>query len=160
MQQALSQSFLKMTEFISLYTWCKENKKEWLVEQWDYNKNNELTPEQVSIGSGKNVWWLCQYEHSWQARISERVKGQNCPYCSGHRVLAGFNDLATARPDLAAQWHPTKNGQLSPQSVTPNSGKKVWWICRKGHEWEARVSDRNNGKGCPACYHNNLSRKS
>ena len=131
-----------------------------IAKQWDYNKNNELTPEQVSIGSGKKVWWLCQDEHSWQARISERVKGQNCPYCSGHRVLAGFNDLATARPDLAAQWHPTKNGQLSPQSVTPNSGKNVWWICREGHEWEARVSDRNNGKGCPACYHNKRSRKS
>jgi len=50
MQQALSQSFLKMTEFISLYTWCKENKKGWLVEQWEdflhemYNKlrNNPI----------------------------------------------------------------------------------------------------------------------
>ena len=35
--------------------------------------------------------------------------------------------------------------------VRPGSGQKVWWICGKGHEWEADISSRNRGNGCPVC---------
>ena len=33
-----------------------------------------------------------------------------------------------------------------------NSGIKVWWRCSRGHEWQATISNRNYGTGCPACY--------
>ena len=61
--------------------------------------------------------------------------------------------LAELNPELARQWHPTKNDNLSPYDVTPNSQKKVWWKCPKGddHEWDAIVADRNNGIGCAVC---------
>jgi hypothetical protein len=61
------------------------------------------------------------------------------------------NDLATTHPDLAAQWHSARNGTLAPQQVTAGSEKRAWWICPKGHEWEARISDRAKGRGCPVC---------
>jgi len=53
--------------------------------------------------------------------------------------------------ELSKQWHPTKNGNLTPFDVYPNSNKKVWWVCEKGHEWEAIIFSRNNGKNCPYC---------
>lgn len=63
--------------------------------------------------------------------------------------------MAVQNPDLAKEWHPSKNGLLIPNQVTPGSGKKVWWLCERGHEWEARVTDRSNGTGCPYCHKEN-----
>ena len=59
--------------------------------------------------------------------------------------------MNTINPDLAAQWHPTKNGDLAPTDVAGTSNKKVWWLCPKGHEWEANINSRSQGRGCPYC---------
>jgi hypothetical protein len=60
-------------------------------------------------------------------------------------------NLGVINPGLAKEWHPTRNGDLNPRNVTPGSGKKVWWICIRGHEWQAAVYSRNRGSGCPVC---------
>lgn len=122
-----------------------------LVDEWHPTKNGELTPGSISFGSVKKVWWRCARGHEWEASPNNRSKGQGCPYCSGRRALVGFNDLATVEPDIAATWHPAKNGDLTPDQVTRGSHKKVWWICERGHEWEASVFNRTKGRGCPAC---------
>ena len=123
-----------------------------LAAQWHPTKNGSLTPDQVTRGSGKRVWWLCEKNHEWEATVSNRTKGRGCPYCVNRKILPGFNDLATANPTLSAQWHPTKNGTLSAEHVPTNCDKKVWWLCPDcGHEWEAKVANRTNGTGCPKC---------
>jgi hypothetical protein len=123
-----------------------------LAKQWCYAKNAELTPDSVAPNCNKKVWWICPHGHVWEAEIKSRNRnGYGCPVCSGLRVLKGFNDLAFLNPDLASQWHPTKNKDLTPEMVTVNSGKKVWWICGKGHEWQSRIADRSDGNGCPVC---------
>ena len=60
-------------------------------------------------------------------------------------------NLNIINPGLAREWHPTRNGDLNPRNVTPGSGRKVWWICADGHEWEAAIYSRNRGSGCPFC---------
>jgi hypothetical protein len=60
-------------------------------------------------------------------------------------------NLQKINPTLAKQWHPLKNGNLMLKHVAPNMNRKVWWICNEGHEWYARVDNRNSGKGCPIC---------
>ena len=64
-------------------------------------------------------------QHMWQAVISSRATGKNCPYCTGRRPVPGQNDLLTTHPQLASQWHPTKNGKLTPRDVSKCSGRKV-----------------------------------
>ena len=133
----------------------KENspaiKRPGIAGEWHPTKNGKLTSDMVSMGSQKKVWWQCAKGHEWQATVCSRSAGHNCPVCSNQKVLAGFNDLATVNPKLSAEWHPTKNGDLTPQDVTAGSGKKVWWQCAKGHEWQATVGDRSLGRGCPFC---------
>ncbi|MBQ6493175.1 MAG: zinc-ribbon domain-containing protein [Erysipelotrichaceae bacterium] len=121
-----------------------------LAKQWHPTKN-KLKPSEVMPGTHKKAWWICDKGHEWEAQIKSRVTGVSCPYCSNKKVLYGFNDLATINPDLAKEWHPTKNGDLTPSDVTPSSGKKVWWKCSFGHEWEAQICNRNAGRGCPEC---------
>jgi len=122
-----------------------------LAKQWNHAKNKDLTPNDVTIGSGKRVWWLCEKGHEWKASIAERTNGTGCPYCSGKRVCVD-NCLQTLSPELAKQWHPSKNGDLNPSNVTKGYGKKVWWKCEKEHEWQASVNTRTNmGTGCPYC---------
>ena len=122
-----------------------------LAAQWHPTKNGDLTPQDVTPGSQRKAWWLGDCGHEWQAEISSRVYGAGCPFCAGVKTLAGFNDLATLNPELAAEWHPTKNEDLIPQDVTVGSQKKVWWLCSCGHEWETKVIFRSRGRGCPRC---------
>jgi hypothetical protein len=101
--------------------------------------------------SGKTVWWICSNGHEWQAKIQNRNRGSGCPYCSGLRAITGETDLKTINPTLASEWNYDKNTNIQPTSVTKNSNKKVWWRCKYGHEWQASVNNRTNGRGCPYC---------
>jgi DNA-directed RNA polymerase subunit RPC12/RpoP len=123
-----------------------------LAKQWHPTKNGLLTPSDVMPNSNKKAWWLGECGHEWEAVVSSRNRGNGCPYCASQKLLVGFNDLATLNPELAKQWHPTKNGDKKPSDFTPGANKKAWWICEKGHEWEALISSRNKGHGCQECY--------
>ena len=124
-----------------------------LAEQWNYEKNGTLTPWDVTISSPRKVWWKCSLGHEWEAVINDRTtKSLGCPYCSGRRAWPGYNDLATLFPELAAEWDDERNGDLTPQMVRPGSGRKVWWKCSLGHEWETSVVSRTSAShGCPYC---------
>jgi len=126
-----------------------------LARQWHPVRNGALRADQVSAGSYRKIWWRCDRdrEHEWEAFLNNRVKGSGCPFCANKRVCA-TNSLAHLRPDLAAQWHPVRNGALGPADVTPGSNKKVWWYCPQAfdHEWRAAVHYRtNHSEGCPFC---------
>ena len=123
-----------------------------LSAQWDQEKNFDLTPQMVTAGNSHKVWWRCEKGHSWQATIASRTSGCGCPVCANRKILPGFNDLATTHPALAAEWHPTKNGDLTPQKISYGYDKKVWWRCTNGHEWQAAPKTRvRMGAGCPIC---------
>ena len=122
-----------------------------LAAQWHPTKNGLLTPTDVMAGSDRKVWWRCDKGHEWETTIARRSSGSRCPYCSNKAVLPGFNDLATTHPDLARQWHPTKNGGLRPEDVVYGSAARVWWRCDKGHEWETTIARRSSGSQCPYC---------
>ena len=126
-----------------------------LAKEWHPTKNGDLKPSMVTAKSGKKVWWLGKCGHEWEAIVEQRFFGRGCPYCSNKKILAGYNDLASVNPQLASEWHPTKNGDLKPFMVAPKSGKKVWWLGKCGHEWEAKIYHRANGSGCPICYKSN-----
>lgn len=137
---------------MSFYEFCKQNEKEELLSQWDEEANKGLSPRTVSYGCGKKVWWRCENGHKWQAIINSRSGGRGCPVCSGRKVIAGVNDMAGAYPSLAAQWHPSLNGALTPQDVTSSSNKRVWWRCSLGHEWQTSVYARTQDlTECPYC---------
>lgn len=137
-----------------LYEFCCRNDKERLLRQWDTEKNGGKMPDSVSAGSSAMAWWRCDKGHSFPIRIAFRTaREQNCPYCTGRKVLAGYNDLATVAPDMAAQWHPALNGSLTPEMVTVSSHRRVWWQCSQGHVWKALVYSRTGEQkcGCPVC---------
>jgi glutaredoxin len=122
-----------------------------LSSEWHPTKNGELTSYMFTPGSGRKVWWLGKCRHEWQAIIYSRSNGNGCPYCAGQKVLKGFNDLTTINPQLASEWHPTKNGDLKPDMITSSANKKIWWKCKNGHEWQTTINNRNRGSGCPIC---------
>ena len=126
-----------------------------IAKEWHPTKNGDLTPSQVTIGSHKEVCWLCERGHTYKCSVKCRTLDHyGCPYCSGNRVLVGFNDLETIAPDIAKEWHPTKNGELMPTNVSKCCNRKVWWRCPLGHDYQAAVADRTRGhatNNCPYC---------
>lgn len=105
-------------------------------------------PKTVTKSSQKILPWICTYGHRWRTSVGTRQSGNNCPVCSGKKVLVGFNDFATLFPDIAKQafgWDPT--------SVTKGStkGGPKDWKCSEGHIWKATVARRSSGSKCPYC---------
>ena len=94
-----------------------------LAEEWHPVKNGGLTPKNVLPYSKDRVWWRCQKAHDWQAPVASRTKGRGCPVCSGRIATKEYN-LQVVNPILAEQWHPTKNGDLTPKDVLPGAHKK------------------------------------
>jgi hypothetical protein len=125
-----------------------------LVKEWHPTKNGDLTPKQFTYGSHKKVWWLCHKGHDFESIIYNRTgtNSTGCPYCSGQKV-GEDNNLLVLFPDVAKEWHPTNNGQLTPKDVTYGTKKKVWWLCPKGHDYESVIKERTrtNSTGCPYC---------
>jgi len=121
-----------------------------IAKEWNYIKNGDLKPSKVTPKSSIKVWWKCSKGHQWKSIISGRTNGTGCPYCSGKIASPEYN-LAIKFPNLVDEWHPTKNKGLEPSNFTPHSGKKVWWVCPKGHEYSARIAGRSNGEGCSYC---------
>lgn len=128
-----------------------------LAGEWHTERNGQLTPAMVSYSSGKKVWWKCAKGHEWQASVSHRYRGNNCPYCSGKKVCRE-NSLAFLYPKLSREmWHESKNGTLTPWDVTAGSSKTVWWRCKQGHEWSMKVCDFKKGYRCPYCSSHRVS---
>lgn len=125
-----------------------------LAKEWDWEKNGDTKPEECSPRSSSKVWWRCKKGHSWAATICNRTrnfKKSACPYCSNKRLSAD-NSLAQVRPDIAKQWHPQKNGPITSHEVVAGGSKKIWWVCKHGHEWQAPIGRRViRGSGCPKC---------
>ena len=118
-----------------------------IAAQWHPTRNGDLTPDQVAAGLAKKIWWKCPKgpDHEWSATLNNRtgVNKRGCPYCAGQQVSV-TNSLKSLHSDIAAEWHPTKNGDLTPNQVIAGSNKRFWWKCPKGpdHEWQASSSRR------------------
>ncbi|MFJ6771670.1 zinc-ribbon domain-containing protein [Kitasatospora sp. NPDC091257] len=132
-----------------------------LASQWHIQRNGPRTPCEVTKRSMAKAWWQCPLDpaHAWQAIIRNRaVLGNGCPYCSGFYASPGHS-VAAKHPDAARLWHPTRNGDLTPDQVTPAAKQKVWWKCQKGadHEWQREVYQTTAGVGCPFCANRRVS---
>lgn len=130
-----------------------------IAKEWNYDKNVKISPNELVAGSNKKVWWICEKGHEWEALVNDRKRGRGCPECAKEirpivrqkTYLSQRGSLLENHPEIAAQWHSTKNGLLLPKDITSGSDQCVWWQCEKGHEWAAVISSRTAGRGCPYC---------
>jgi hypothetical protein len=133
-----------------------------LAAEWHPTRNGGRLLDDYHAQSDAQAWWRGACGHEWRATIQSRAyQGSGCPRCRAVGAGARFNafmsgsasSLAERRPDIAAEWHPTKNGALTPADVSYGSAKKVWWRCAAGHEWEIAVNRRTDrqGRGCWCC---------
>ncbi|NME81859.1 zinc-ribbon domain-containing protein [Clostridium sp. SM-530-WT-3G] len=128
-----------------------------LVKEWDYERNNGLTPADVTPGMHIKIAWICSKnpDHKWFANLSNRARKNNsrgCPYCS-NEILSAENCLANVNPKLAREFSIDFNDGLTAADVQAGSGKEVYWKCSIcNYIYKASVTERNKGhKKCPRC---------
>jgi len=126
-----------------------------LAKEWHPTKNGTLTPDRVSYGTRKKMWWLCKKGHEWQASVANRAWGNGCIYCSGQKVISGETDLATTHPELLSEWDYKKN-EISPSEISYGTQKKVWWLCPQGHSYLSAIAKKTSGRNCPYCSHKKI----
>ncbi len=136
-----------------------------LSRDWHLVRNHDLRPDAIGPNSVETVWWRCATcGHEWHAKPATRSKGDGCPACARQRTgeatrARNFNtsaesSLKALRPDLLDEWHPTRNQDLDPSSISLGSHICVWWRCAIcGHEWQSTPHSRSRAKGpgCRAC---------
>jgi hypothetical protein len=130
-----------------------------LAAEWHPTKNKRSTPADFRPKSQEKVWWLCGVcDHAWQTQVYLRsVRGTGCPGCWQARrgVVRSTpkpgQSFADVYPEVAKEWHPTRNENVKPSEVRPASQKKVWWQCEFGHEWHVAPGNRQRGERCPEC---------
>ncbi len=120
-----------------------------IAKSWHPSKNLPDTPEGLALKSNRKFFWVCEKGHDYHCTVAHREEGKGCPYCANKRLLRGFNDLATIRPDLAMEFDSDRNG-LGPEQVIAGSYVRYWWKCSEGHEWSQRPIVRWN-RNCPDC---------
>lgn len=116
-------------------------------------KNRSIVALEQYVNGKTKILHKCLIDgYKWYAAPESTLMGTGCPVCAGKMVLVGVNDLLTTHPDVAKEWNYERNGELSPNQVSYGSHKKVWWKCRMcDYEWEALISSRSQGAGCPIC---------
>lgn len=139
-----------------------------LAKEWDYENNPEdVKPSTVRPYSAQKAWWLANHLHNkpYCRPIKNRVvnipKVERKPSHLSGKWLWGadleeklkLSNLALVRPDIAAEWDYEKNFPRKPEEFMDRSGVEVWWKCKLGHSWKARISNRTcKLSGCPHCY--------
>lgn len=125
------------------------------MKQYDYEKNNDIDLEKLTIGTHKKVWWVCSKGHSYEQEIRSKVKAIGCPICNNKKVLQGYNDLATTNPEILNMWDKSKNDNVQPSDFSKGSDFMAWWICPVcNNSWQQRISHITKGIGCPQCHYN------
>ena len=123
-----------------------------IAKEWHPNKNKNTTSKDIVAGNSGKYWWLCDKGHEWESSCNERTnRRKGCPYCSNKKVCLD-NCLTVTHPEIAKEWHLTKNGNLTSQDVMFASREKYWWLCNKGHEYFTSIYLRSClNTGCPYC---------
>jgi hypothetical protein len=130
-----------------------------IAAEWHLSKNGVLTPYEVGLGQSKKVWWQCKNGHEWISPVTNRINRylgikSTCAYCLNQKISIE-NSLAYTDPALAKEWN--HRNILKNTEVSRCCNKKVWWICKKNHEWFASVINRTKGRNCPYCGNRKLS---
>jgi len=122
-----------------------------IAKEWHPSQNGAATPQTVVAGSPRKYYWRCQSGHDYLAPVNTRTKGTGCPACAGQQVIAGYNDLFTTHPHVAAAWDHDANGTQTPDSVIAGSARKAHWICPLGHKYTKPINARAAGSACQYC---------
>jgi hypothetical protein len=123
-----------------------------LLEEW--HPNNKIRPEEITSGSHEKILWMGKCGHEWTAFLHNRTcrQSNNCPYCA-KRYIDKTNSLQSCYPEIASEWHKTKNS-TTPDKVSCSSYKRAFWLGKCGHEWECVIATRTRKvrpTGCPIC---------
>ena len=131
-----------------------------ILKEWDEEANGDLTPHNLTKHTTKLIHLICGKGHSYTVKVNWWARGRRCPYCAGQKVHVD-DSLGAKHPKLSEEWHQERNGDLTPKDVLPKSHVMVWWKCRYGHNWQARIFSRTTtikrghktyqGTGCPIC---------
>lgn len=138
-----------------------------IAKEWDYEKNS-LTPDLITAGSHKRVYWICPIcKHSYVKAVCNRTspskrktESSKCPICLGRTIIPGYNSLKALYPQIVeSEWDYDKNIE-DPDTLPPHKNKpKYWWKCIKGHSYQASINNKISGNGgnCPYCSHQRIS---
>ena len=138
---------------------CLENHNVRLITVAESNKNIvESDCIQYDIDKGyKYLDWAISelitqiFPHQTDIREMINIKRDEIKIKDNYLFLQKEISISITHPDDAKEWHPSKNGHLTPDMFTHGSHTRIWWLGKCGHEWQASIYTKTKGHGCPVC---------
>jgi very-short-patch-repair endonuclease len=129
------------------------------LKEWDFTKNRDIKPSEITLNNKNKIWWICSNYHSFSQSPNDRNNGHGCPICSKQKkiesyklkILANRGSFEDNNPNLLKYWDFSKNKNVNPCNITSGSREKVWWKCEKGHSWFERIALMTNLKRVKYC---------
>lgn len=123
-----------------------------LVPSWHPTKNGTLRPEDVMAGSKDIVFWICERGHWYDLSLAKRKKGVGCRYCANRQADASINSFSRTHPEAVADWHPTLNGDRTPDHFVAGSKEEAWWVCDEHGHYSMQIQNYVlRGHRCKYC---------
>lgn len=122
--------------------------------EWDWGANEGLDPRTLAPKTSTKANWVCRVDksHKWRSEIADRTTGRGCPFCSGHRVRTGVNDLQSKRPGIARELDTDASGFKATEVAWSSEKSAVWRCPDESHSYTMRIDLRTRlGRGCPVC---------
>ena len=130
------------------------NIKPELLLDWDYEENKNINPKSITKACSFKINWKCHVcGYKWKARVSDRLRGDQCACCACKQLVEGVNDFATLYPQGLSDWDYEEN-ELPPNKVCSKNIKIAWKCSKCGYKWKSTINDRfvrNDKTGCPNC---------
>lgn len=192
-QAKINSRFTKDGDVIYGCPWCSargkvcpcqslETRRPILASQWHPTLNGSLLPSQVSVHSGKKVYWVCLCKnrntsnskctegceeiHIYKASVNHRANGRGCSLCrNGGKLFCPCQSIEARFPEVIKEWDYALNARLPkrlPREYAYASHTKVSWICPEcKHQYPTQINNRTgtNPTGCPKCNENKWEKK-
>ncbi|PZF12157.1 hypothetical protein DEJ25_10085 [Curtobacterium sp. MCPF17_011] len=108
----------------------------------------------MCAGSGDKPEWICpDCGHHYKMSLYNRSQGSGCEPCRRVGLRSTRTSLVDTHPDIAAQWHPTRNNGKQPEDYSYGSNDEVYWLCTTSaaHWYPQRIDRKVQGYGCSLC---------
>lgn len=139
----------------SFEKWCKDNKRQDLLDRWDYELN-DISPSKISYKSNKKYWFKCPRNiHESQLQniqyfAAGKQQDMKCTKCNSFaQYIIDNYDINY----LNKIWN--INNILDPWKISYKSNIKAIFNCLNNteHVYEQKIYHYSNGIKCPYCTH-------
>ncbi len=129
------------------------------AQYWHPTKNGNLQPRDITLKSGRKIWFLCpECNHDFDIIPKDiTIRNRWCRFCANQQLCDNDScelcySKSFASSDKSQYWIYEMNNNIKPRDVFKSTGSSFWFKCIDcSHSFNAILNDISSGRWCPFC---------